>query len=178
MKRGRIYFLRLKTGRTYFRRLTVEAVTLLRAPKISPSPPKISPSPFLVATIVGAVAGSGVAQWPVADAAMRGDGAEVRRLVQSGADVKAAQADGGTALHWAAYHGDVALAEVLLKAGADVATPNRNGSTPMWLAASQGDSKMVVALLNNGAKIGRASCRERAWVSGRAVCGIEKRRGE
>jgi len=112
---------------------------------------KIGPSPFLVALIVGAFAGSAFAQSPVADAAMRRDGAEVRRLVQSGADVKASQADGATALHWAAYHGDVALAEVLLKAGADIAAPNRNGSTPMWLAASQGDGKMVVALLNNGA---------------------------
>ena len=104
-----------------------------------------------LALILGAFASSALAQSPVADAAMRRDNAEVSRLVQSGADVKASQPDGATALHWAAYHGDVALAEVLLKAGADVATANRNGSTPMWLAASQGDSKMVVALLDNGA---------------------------
>jgi len=104
-----------------------------------------------LALIVGAFANAAVAQSPVADAAMRRDGAEVQRLLQSGADVKAAQTDGATALHWAAYHGDVALAELLLKAGADVATANRNGSTPMWLAASQGDAKMVAALLANGA---------------------------
>ena len=104
-----------------------------------------------LALIVGAFCSAAFAQAPVADAAMRRDGGEVRRLVQSGADVKAAQADGATALHWAAYHGDVALAELLLKAGADVAAANRMGSTPMWLAASQGDGKMVAALLNNGA---------------------------
>ncbi len=96
-------------------------------------------------------ASSALAQTEVADAAMRRNAAEVRRLVQSGADVKAAQADGATALHWAAYQGDVSLALLLLEAGADVAAANRNGSTPLWLAASQGDAPMIKALLENGA---------------------------
>ena len=96
-------------------------------------------------------ASSALAQAPVADAAMRRDTAEVRRLLQSGADVKAAQADGATALHWAAYHGDASLASLLLDAGADVAAANRNGSTPMWLAASRGDAAVVKALLAKGA---------------------------
>ena len=98
-----------------------------------------------------ASASSAFAQAPVADAAMRRDVAEVRRLVQSGADVKAAQADGATALHWAAYHGDASLASVLLVAGADIAAANRNGSTPMWLAASRGDAAVIQALLAKGA---------------------------
>lgn len=92
-----------------------------------------------------------VAQTEVADAAMRRDTAEVRRLVQGGADVKLTQADGATALHWAAYYGDVGLALLLLEAGADVAAANRNGSTPLWLAASQGDAPMIEALLKGGA---------------------------
>jgi ankyrin repeat protein len=96
-------------------------------------------------------ASAATAQAPVSDAAMRRDTAEVRRLVQAGADVKAAQLDGATALHWAAYHGDVSLATLLLEAGAGVAAPNRNGSTPMWLAASQGDAAMIEALLKGGA---------------------------
>ena len=98
-----------------------------------------------------ACASSAVAQTEVADAAMRRDSAEVRRLVQNGADVKAAQADGATALHWAAYHGDASLALLLLEAGADVAAANRNGSTPLWLAASQGDAPIIEALLKGGA---------------------------
>jgi ankyrin repeat protein len=101
--------------------------------------------------LVFGCADSAVAQTEVADAAMRRDNAEVRRLVQSGADVKAAQADGATALHWAAYYGDASLALLLLEAGAEVSTANRNGSTPLWLAASQGDAAMVTALLENGA---------------------------
>jgi hypothetical protein len=43
---------------------------------------------------------------PVADAAMRGDGAKVRLLLKQGADVNAAQGDGMTALHWSASRGD------------------------------------------------------------------------
>src|SRR5688572_18900225 len=104
-----------------------------------------------LALILGATAGSAFAQAPVADAAMRRDAAEVRRLVQSGADVKATQADGATALHWAAYHGDASLASLLLDAGADVGAANRNGSTPMWLAASHGDAAVIKALLEKGA---------------------------
>jgi len=96
-------------------------------------------------------ASSALAQTEVADAAMRRDTAKVQSLVQGGADVKAAQADGATALHWAAYHGDVSLASLLLEAGADVAATNRNGSTPLWLAASQGDAPMIDALLKGGA---------------------------
>jgi ankyrin repeat protein len=82
---------------------------------------------------------------------MRGNNAEVRRLVQAGADANLPQADGATALHWAAYHGDVGLALLLLEAGADVAAANRNGSTPLWLAASRGDAAIIEALLKGGA---------------------------
>jgi ankyrin len=98
-----------------------------------------------------ALAHSAVAQTDVADAAMRHDTAEVRALVEAGGDVNAAQPDGATALHWAAYHGDHDLARRLLEAGANVSAANRNGSTPLWLAATQGDAAMVEILLEGGA---------------------------
>ena len=98
-----------------------------------------------------AYASGAVAQSDVADAAMQRDDAKVRSLLQEGADVNGAQADGATALHWAAYYGDAELAKVLLKAGADVSAANRDGSTPMWLAASLGDATMVETLLDGGA---------------------------
>jgi ankyrin repeat protein len=82
---------------------------------------------------------------------MRRDNAQVRRLVQDGADVNSAQADGATAMHWAAYHGDAGLALLLLEVGADPSAANRNGSTPLWLAASQGDAPMIETLLGGGA---------------------------
>src|SRR5678816_2814645 len=56
----------------------------------------------------------------VADAAMKGDLAAVRKAVQQGADVNIAQGDGMTALHWAADRGDSAMAELLLKARANI----------------------------------------------------------
>ncbi|HEX6996355.1 MAG TPA: ankyrin repeat domain-containing protein [Gammaproteobacteria bacterium] len=92
----------------------------------------------------------------VADAAMQGDRAAVQRLIESGLDVNAPQADGATALHWAAYHGDAELVRLLLEAGANPSAANRNGSTPMWLAASRGDAEILAALLASGAEADEA----------------------
>jgi len=92
-----------------------------------------------------------LAQSDLADAAMRQNTVEVQRLLKGGVDVNGAQADGATALQWAAYHGNAELAEQLLKAGANPAVANRNGSTPMWLAANQGDAAVIEALLAGGA---------------------------
>jgi ankyrin repeat protein len=98
-----------------------------------------------------ATANLAVAQSEVADAAMQRNNGEVRRLVQAGADVNLRQADGATALHWAAYYGDAGLALLLLEAGADASAANREGSTPMWLAASQGNTALISALIDAGA---------------------------
>lgn len=89
---------------------------------------------------------------PVADAAMRGDGAAVRALIAEGADVNAAQGDGMTALHWAASNRDPGLARVLLDAGAGVAAGTRIGHyTPLHVAAQAGAGEVVEMLLGAGA---------------------------
>lgn len=89
---------------------------------------------------------------PVADAVMRGDSAQVRTLIQQGMDVNAAQADGMTALHWAASRGDAATARMLLFAGARPAAVTRNGNyTPLHLAARNGRGEAIKVLLENGA---------------------------
>jgi uncharacterized protein len=89
---------------------------------------------------------------PIADAAMRGDSAQLRQLLRQGLDVNAAQADGMTALHWAASRGDVSAARMLLFAGARSAAVTRNGNyTPLHLAARSGRGAMVKALLEGGA---------------------------
>ena len=59
---------------------------------------------------------------PVADAAMKGNIDSVRSLLKDGADVNAPQADGMTALHWAAEHGNAQLADMLLYAFLDFGT--------------------------------------------------------
>jgi ankyrin repeat protein len=110
----------------------------------------------LVLAIALASANIAVAQSEVADAAAARNSESVLSLLGAGADVNGAQADGATALHWAAYHGDAALVEQLLKAGANPAIANRNGSTPMWLASSTGDAKVIKALLAGGADANEA----------------------
>ena len=50
---------------------------------------------------------------PLADAAEKKDRAKVAALLKQGADVNASQADGMTALHWAAYHDDLPTAALL-----------------------------------------------------------------
>ena len=92
---------------------------------------------------------------PVADAAMRGDVAEVRSLLEAGEDVNAAQGDGMTALHWAAASGRVELAELLVSAGADLEAGTRLGRyTALHIASREGRPAVVETLLGAGADAG------------------------
>src|SRR5262245_5215740 len=61
---------------------------------------------------------------PVADAAERRDTALVRTLLEAKGDANAAQIDGTTALHWAAYNDDAEMAALLVRAGANVDAVN------------------------------------------------------
>ncbi len=90
---------------------------------------------------------------PLADAAERKDAAAVRKLIAGKAlvSVLAAQADGMTALHWAAYHDDLELAKTLLAAGAKAEITNRYGVTPLSLACTNGNAAFVELLLGAGA---------------------------
>ena len=89
---------------------------------------------------------------PVADAAMRGDVAEVESLLRSGADVNAAQGDGMTALHWAAELGHADLARTLIAAGAYLDAVTRLGDfTALHVAARGGQGGVVRVLADAGA---------------------------
>jgi uncharacterized protein len=88
---------------------------------------------------------------PLADAAERGDRAQLRALLDRHADVNAPQADGMTALHWAAYNDDVEIAALLVRAGANVKAANRYGVTPLSLACTNGDGGMIELFLKAGA---------------------------
>jgi ankyrin repeat protein len=87
----------------------------------------------------------------VADAAMRGDSAAVRKLLTQKADVNAPQADGATALHWAVHRGDAATVDLLLNAGANAKVANNYGATPLSLAAESGNAAITRRLLDAGA---------------------------
>jgi uncharacterized protein len=86
----------------------------------------------------------------VADAAMNKNAAAVRALIQQKADVNAPQADGTTALHWAARWDNPELAAALIRAGANAQAANRTGATPMFLAAVNGSAAMIEVLLGAG----------------------------
>jgi ankyrin repeat protein len=109
---------------------------------------------FLTGLLVVAAVGVAAAAPPkseVADAAMRGDKAAVRTLLQQKADVNAQQIDGTSALHWAVEANDLELAGILLTAGAKPMTANRAGATPMLLATQNGNADMIERLLAAGA---------------------------
>src|SRR5438105_4781685 len=100
----------------------------------------------LAALLLGS---SGAPNTAVADAAMRGDVAAVRALVQKGADVNAPQGDGSTALHWAAELGDVEMTKLLLGARANVDARTRlDDLTPLHVAAEEGNGPVVRLLLD------------------------------
>ena len=75
----------------------------------------------------------------------------VRRLLDASADVDAAQADGATALHWAAYLDDLETARLLLDAGADAGVANTHGVVPLALACANANPALVDLLLAAGA---------------------------
>ena len=91
------------------------------------------------------------ADTPLADAAEKTDWKRVRALLKDKADVNAAQADGMTALHWAAHHDELESAKLLLSAGAKANAENRYGVTPLALACTNGNADLVIVLLKAGA---------------------------
>src|SRR5512140_2962807 len=101
---------------------------------------------FLLATAVLALGGD----LPLIQAVKNKDPEAVRALLKD-ADVKATQADGTTALHWAAHWDDLATADLLIRAGANVNAATDYGITPLSLACSNGGAAMAEKLLKAGA---------------------------
>ena len=87
----------------------------------------------------------------LAEVVRSGESATALELLKKGTSGHAVEADGTTALHWAAQQDDVKLARALLAAGAQVRAANRYGVTPLALAATNGSASMVELLLNAGA---------------------------
>ena len=88
------------------------------------------------------------------EAAMNGNRDAIRALLKDGADVNTTQADGMTALHWAAQKGDVELAKMLLYASANMkATTRIGGYTPLLIASKNGDAPMITTLAAAGADV-------------------------
>ena len=89
---------------------------------------------------------------PLVDAVRNADhNTALTLLRQTQVDVNAAEADGMTALHWAAHLDDTDAANQLLRAGADVNAANAFGVTPLKLAATNASATMLEVLLAAGA---------------------------
>lgn len=75
----------------------------------------------------------------------------VGAVLKTNVDVNARQADGATALHWAAFADDVAMVDLLMAAGADVNAANDHGVTPVTLACANANAPMIEKFLAAGA---------------------------
>src|SRR5215469_1123002 len=105
----------------------------------------------LIVLICALFHGPALAASDVADAVMHQDPARLQALLGQSADVNATQADGTTALHWAAYHADPATTRKLLAAGANPSLRTDTGMTPLELACEAGSAEVVKLLLGAGA---------------------------
>jgi uncharacterized protein len=71
-------------------------------------------------------------------------------LIDKGANLNYADADGVTVITQAAYQGQLPVVEALLVKGADPTIPNNEGINPLIAAASEGHHEIAKALLASG----------------------------
>ena len=109
-----------------------------------------------MASLAFGAVGSATEPLALVEAVHARDAARVRALLKEGADPKAAQPDGATALAWAAHWNELEIADLLIGAGADANAANELGVTPLMLAAENGSAPMVTRLLAAGADAARA----------------------
>jgi len=88
---------------------------------------------------------------PVMEAVRQQAPAQLKALLDGGADPNEVQPDGSTALHLAALQGEALSAQYLIEAHANVTAVNRYGVSALWLASRNGDAPMVKQLLAAGA---------------------------
>ncbi|HEX7236532.1 MAG TPA: ankyrin repeat domain-containing protein, partial [Gammaproteobacteria bacterium] len=115
--------------------------------------PKNKSVPLLLAVLIAGPA-LAATDAPLADAVENGRSDAAYGLIhQQGIDVNAAQGDGTTALHWAAYQLDAALVGELLSHGAKADTQNQYGASPLGEAVKGGNADIVEMLLAAGANV-------------------------
>ncbi len=87
----------------------------------------------------------------IIEAVKKSDTKAVRSLITQHADVNATEADGTTALHWAAQRDNAEIVDLLITAGANAKTANRYNVTPLTLACMNGNASIIEHLLKAGA---------------------------
>jgi uncharacterized protein len=113
---------------------------------------KLAPK-LMLAGLAWWTAGAALAASPLADTIESGRRDAAIALIEQGADVNAAQGDGTTPLHWAAYQLDTDLVRMLIDRGAKPATQNRYGASPLSEAVKAANPQLVEMLLEAGAEV-------------------------
>ena len=87
------------------------------------------------------------------DAARRGDSEILKSLIDSKADLDAADDSGRTALMWAAANGDATSTKLLIDAMAHVHARDNTGATALWMAAFGGHVNCMQLLVDANAGV-------------------------
>jgi ankyrin repeat protein len=112
--------------------------------------------PVAEEVIAGELLHAGVGGWnagrqnPAKDlieAIRKGYPAVVHAFLKKGSDPNSRDANGGTALHWAASRGSAEIAKLLLDAGADPSATDAGGRTPREVAAEKGRAQLAELLV-------------------------------
>ena len=86
-------------------------------------------------------------------AALAGDLAQVRTMLDKGTDIDHQDRGGANALYGASQNGHEGVVQALLARGAEIDHQAKNGVTALFIAANQGHDGTVKALLAAGANV-------------------------
>jgi ankyrin repeat protein len=91
------------------------------------------------------------------EAVKKADVEAVRSLIAGHIDVNGSEADGSTALHWAAQRDNIEIVDLLVGAGANTRAMTRYNVTPLSLACMNGSATIIERLLKAGADLNSTS---------------------
>jgi hypothetical protein len=128
---------------------------------------------LIIAFLTGkpTITGADYSVTDLVDAAKRGDGHAVHRLIEEGADLEVRGPMGYTALHWAGIRGNWRILAELVAAGAPVDAVGSDGGSPLHWTCHHDRPEAVRLLLDAGADVAA----QNQW--GRTPLHVAARRG-